>query len=64
VRGGDGGSIKLEGLAVIDGDRLLLVNDDDFGVPKRPEGRRPRTCLWLVTLREPLELHTALTTGH
>ena len=64
VRGGDGGSIKLEGLAVIDGDRLLLVNDDDFGVPKLPEGRRPRTCLWLVTLREPLELHTALTTGH
>ena len=64
VRGGDGGSIKLEGLAVIDGDRLLLVNDDDFGVPKRPEGRRPRTCLWLVTLREPLELHTALTAGH
>jgi len=64
VLGGDGaGAIKLEGLAVIDGDRLLLVNDDDFGVRKGAEGPRPRTCLWLVTLGEPLEHRTVLTTA-
>lgn len=55
------GSIKLEGLVVVDAGRLLLVNDDDFGVGTRADSPRPRTCFWLVTLTEPLDVVTAVT---
>jgi hypothetical protein len=55
------GSIKIEGLAVVDAARLLLVNDDDFGVNARGDSAPPRTCFWLVTLAEPLDAVTTVT---
>jgi len=41
--------LKLEGLALLDGRHVALVNDDDFGVHARGADR-PRTCLWIVRL--------------
>lgn len=55
------GSIKIEGLAVVDAARLLLVNDNDFGVNARGDSAPPRTCFWLVTLAEPLDAVTTVT---
>ena len=54
--------LKLEGLAILDDQRLLLVNDDDFGVHARPGSPRPRSCLWVVRLPAPLAAHDSLTT--
>jgi len=60
--GGDPGSkLKLEGLAILDDHRVLLVNDDDFGVHARPGSPRPRSCLWVVRLSAPLSAHDSLT---
>ncbi len=42
--------VKLEGLAVLDERRVLLVNDNDFGVAADPAGPSPRSCLWIVEL--------------
>jgi len=55
------GSIKLEGMVIVDAGRLLLVNDDDFGVGARAGGPPPRTCFWLVTLTEPLDAPEVVT---
>ena len=55
------GSIKLEGMVLVDAERLLFVNDDDFGVGARADDAPPRTCFWLVTLREPIDAVTAVT---
>lgn len=47
-------AVKLEGLAVLDARRVLFVNDNDFGVTAAPDQPRPRSCLWVVTLPDPL----------
>jgi hypothetical protein len=57
-----GSKLKLEGLAMLDDQRVLLVNDDDFGVHARPGSPRPRSCLWVVRLPAPLAAHDSLTT--
>lgn len=57
-----GSKLKLEGLAVLDDYRVLLVNDDDFGVHARPASVKPRSCLWVVRLPAPLPAHESLTT--
>lgn len=57
-----GSKLKLEGLAILDEQRVLLVNDDDFGVHARPGSPRPRSCLWVVRLPAPLAPHDSLTT--
>lgn len=51
-------SLKLEGLALLDERHVVLVNDDDFGVHAR-RADRPRTCLWVVRLAEPVARPTA-----
>ncbi len=43
-------AVKLEGLAVLDERRVMLVNDNDFGVTADPGQPSPRSCLWIVTL--------------
>lgn len=48
-----GGPLKLEGLAVVDGRHVLLIDDNDFSVV----GADPRsraTMLWMVELEKPL----------
>lgn len=50
----DAGPLKVEGLAVIDQQHILLVNDDDFGVGKDDTTRPSGTCLWLLRLATPL----------
>ena len=60
------GKLKLEGLAVLDDQRLLLVNDNDFGVhePRPGSGATgPRTCFWVVSLPGPLLADHDLTTS-
>ena len=57
-----GSKLKLEGLAVLDDHRVLLVNDDDFGVHARSASVKPRSCLWVVRLPAPLPAHESLTT--
>jgi hypothetical protein len=57
-----GSKLKLEGLAVLDDHRVLLVNDDDFGVHARSAATKPRSCLWVVRLPAPLPAHESLTT--
>lgn len=47
------GSLKLEGLAVVDERHALIANDDDFGVHGSGPERR-RSFLWLVELGEAL----------
>ena len=44
--------LKLEGLAVLDGRRVALVNDNDFSVPDPQQPQR--TCIWIVELEQPL----------
>lgn len=61
VFGTGGGKLKLEGLAVLDDRRILLGNDDDFGVHEKPGSPRPRSCLWKVRLGSPLPAHETLT---
>jgi hypothetical protein len=57
--------VKLEGLAVLDDQRVLLVNDNDFGVTAEVDQPAPRSCLWVVTLPEALSpagpAHQAIT---
>lgn len=43
-------AVKLEGLAVLDERRVMLVNDNDFGVTADPGQPSPRSCLWIVTM--------------
>jgi hypothetical protein len=57
-----GSKLKLEGLALLDDHRVLLVNDDDFGVHTRSAAVKPRSCLWVVRLPTPLPAHESLTT--
>jgi hypothetical protein len=57
-----GSKLKLEGLALLDDHRVLLVNDDDFGVHTRSAAVKPRSCLWVVRLPAPLPAHESLTT--
>jgi hypothetical protein len=57
-----GSKLKLEGLAVLDDRRIMLVNDDDFGVHAPTGSPRPRSCLWVVRLPAPLPAHESLTT--
>jgi hypothetical protein len=61
---GSGGEarLKLEGLAVLDDRRIMLVNDNDFGVPD-PRSPPPRSCLWVIELPTPLPAHGSLTAG-
>ncbi|NBW86906.1 MAG: hypothetical protein EBR23_08800, partial [Planctomycetia bacterium] len=48
-----GGPLKLEGLAAVDSRRVLVVNDNDFGV--HGSGSRPRaSLLWMIELERPL----------
>ena len=54
VYGGDAdGPLKLEGLAILGPDRVVLVNDNDFAV-HLPPGARCDTCLWVIRLPAPL----------
>lgn len=49
----DGRDLKLEGLAIIAPDRIVILNDNDFGVPDA--GREPpQSCLWFIELPGPL----------
>ena len=57
---GGGARLKLEGLAVLDDRRIMLVNDNDFGVPD-PQSPPPRSCLWVIELPSPLPAHRSLT---
>jgi hypothetical protein len=45
--------LKLEGLAILDRERLVIVNDNDFGVHV-PAGTPCRTCIWAIRLADPL----------
>lgn len=51
--GSAGGALKLEGLAILDPDRIAIVNDNDFGVNAEP-GSRCATCVWVIRLPRPL----------
>jgi len=51
--------LKLEGLAILDSQHIVLLNDNDFGVRdggKNASEDPPKSCLWIVTLPEPLSL--------
>lgn len=52
-------AVKLEGLAVLDERRVMLVNDNDFGATADSGQPTPRTCLWVVTL--PADIAAAAT---
>jgi hypothetical protein len=59
-----GPTLKIEGLAVLDAGRVLLVNDNDFAVPEGTGTQAARNCLWVVGLPVPLPAgpaHTGLT---
>lgn len=45
--------LKLEGMALLDADRIALVNDNDFGV-NVPLGNPCATCLWVIRLPQRL----------
>jgi hypothetical protein len=62
--GHGGPKLKIEGLAVLDANRVLLVNDNDFAVPEGTGTEPAKTCLWVVGLPAPLPAgpaHTGLT---
>jgi hypothetical protein len=64
--GRGGPALKIEGLAVLDAGRVLLVNDNDFAVPEGTGPQAAKTCLWVVGLPVPLPAgpaHTGLTPG-
>lgn len=48
-----GGPLKLEGLAVVDGRHVLVIDDNDFGVAGG-DRRSRATMLWMVELERPL----------
>jgi hypothetical protein len=59
-----GPTLKIEGLAVLDAGRVLLINDNDFAVPEGTGTQAARNCLWVVGLPAPLPAgpaHTGLT---
>jgi len=59
-----GPTLKIEGLAVLDAGRLLLVNDNDFAVPEGTGTQAAKNCLWVVRLPGSLPAgpaHTGLT---
>ena len=64
---GGGAKLKLEGLAVLDDRRLLLVNDNDFAAAGSTAGDAgrdapaARSCLWMIGLPIPLLSHDSLT---
>jgi hypothetical protein len=65
---GGGAALKLEGLAVLDERRLMIVNDNDFAVPGSSAGgsnagEAARSCLWVIGLPTPLVTHDSLTAG-
>lgn len=43
--------LKLEGLAILGGGRVALVNDNDFGVHVKP-GRECRSCMWVIRVNQ------------
>ena len=59
---GEGGAknrpLKIEGLAIVSERRVLLANDNDFGVADagKKGTSSPHSCLWLIELSEPLVL--------
>lgn len=55
--------LKLEGLAILDGRRVAIVNDDDFAVDARDGATAPRSCLFVIELAEPLPGVVAATAG-
>lgn len=62
--GRGGPTLKIEGLAVLDAGRVLLINDNDFAVPEGTGTQAARNCLWVVGLPAPLPAgpaHTGLT---
>lgn len=45
--------LKLEGMAILDPQRVAIINDNDFGVNVKPDARC-ETCLWVIRLPQPL----------
>ena len=59
-----GPTLKIEGLAVLDAGRVLLINDNDFAVPEGTGTQAAKNCLWVVGLPGLLPAapaHTGLT---
>ena len=59
VFGGDcsaGARLKLEGIAVLDDQQIMLVNDNDFSVPgaTSDDTEVARSWLWVIGLANPL----------
>lgn len=48
--------LKIEGLAVLDDERVAIVNDNDFDIAAESADRAAtrRTCLWILRLPHPL----------
>ena len=48
--------LKLEGLAILDREHVMLINDNDFNVDAMDDPDEPlrRSCLWVVSLPVPL----------
>jgi hypothetical protein len=60
--GGDdgGGALKLEGLAIVDGRHVAVVDDNDFAVPQsKSRGPGRDTRLWIVELPSDLRTRSA-----
>jgi len=64
---GGGATLKLEGIALLDDRRLLIVNDNDFAAAGSTAGDSghgepaARSCIWVVALPTPLSPHDSLT---
>ena len=48
--------LKLEGLAVLDSNHIIVANDNDFNVDSAFEENEPerQSCVWVVSLPQPL----------
>ncbi len=48
--------LKLEGLAVLDSNHIIVANDNDFNVDSAFEENEPerQSCIWVVSLPQPL----------
>ena len=48
--------LKLEGLAIVDPQRVALVNDNDFNADHIEDASKPerQSCLWIISLPYPL----------